>query len=118
MSGTIMARNGVWRPAMAPSSSFGMPVTSPRVMIGTPMAPKATGAVLATSATVAALSGSNPRASSITEVMATGVPKPASASISPPKQKAMMIAWMRWSFETVWKERRRTAKCPVWTVRL
>jgi len=48
--------------------------------------------VLATRAMVAALIGLNPRAINMTAVMATGVPKPASASRSAPKQKAMMIA--------------------------
>jgi hypothetical protein len=62
------------------------------VVIGTAMAPKATGAVLATRATVAAFSGLKPSAISMTELIATGVPKPARASSRPPKQKAMMMA--------------------------
>ena len=62
-------------PLLAPlTGSF---VTVASVVIGTASAPKATGAVLATSASVAALSGRKPRAMSITELMATGVPKPA-----------------------------------------
>ena len=52
--------------------------------IGIAIAPNATGAVLATSATEAALIGSKPSAISITAVIATGVPKPASASSSAP----------------------------------
>ena len=82
------------------------------------IAPKATGAVLATSATAAALIGLKPTAISITAVIATGVPKPASASSSAPKQKAMMMAWIRWSSEIVANDRRSTAKCPVSTVML
>ena len=74
--------------------------------------------MLATSATVAALIGLNPSASSMTEEMATGVPKPASASSSPPKQKAMMTAWTRWSLEIEPKDRLSTSKWPVATVRL
>ena len=70
-------------------------------MIGIAIAPKATGAVLATSATAAALIGLKPSAISITAVIATGVPKPASASSSAPKQKAMITAWTRWSSEIV-----------------
>jgi hypothetical protein len=46
------------------------------------------------------------------------VPNPASASSSAPKQKAMMIAWIRWSSEIVANDRRSTAKCPVSTVML
>ena len=70
-------------------------MTVARVVIGTASAPNATGAVLATSATVAALSGRKPSAMSMTELIATGVPKPARASMSAPKQNAMMIAWIR-----------------------
>jgi hypothetical protein len=40
------------------------------------------------------------------------VPKPASASSSAPKEKAMITAWMRWSSEIAPNERRSTAKCP------
>ena len=93
-------------------------MTVARVMIGVARAPKATGAVLAMSATAAALIGWKPIAMSITTVMATGVPKPASASSRAPKQKAMMIAWIRWSGLTLANERRRTSKWPLATVRL
>ena len=117
-SGTISARNGVWRPTIAPRSSFGRLVTSDSVMIGVAIAPKATGAVLATSATAAALIGLKPTAISIAAVIATGAPKPASASISAPNENAMMTAWMRWSSETEANERRRTAKWPVASVML
>ena len=86
--------------------------------IGVAIAPNATGAVLATSAIAAALIGLKPTAISITAVIATGVPNPASASSSAPKQKAMMMAWIRWSSEIVANDRRSTAKCPVSTVML
>ena len=79
-------------------------------MIGMAMAPKATGAVLASSTTVAARRGAKPTAMSITPVMATGAPKPARASRSAPKQKAMMIAWMRGSSEISRKVARRSSK--------
>ena len=116
ISGTNSARIGVWRPTIAPRSSFGSPVISPSVMIGMAIAPNATGAVLATSATAAALIGWKPSAISMTAVIATGVPKPASASSSAPKQKAMMTACTRWSSEIRPNERRSTAKCPVASV--
>ena len=118
ISGTTSARKGVWRPTIAPRSSLGSPVISASVTIGMAIAPNATGAVLATRATEAALIGLKPSAISITAVMATGVPKPASASSSAPKQKAMMTACTRWSFETAPNERLRTAKYPVSTVML
>ena len=107
MSGTKSARMGVCRPTMAPRLTGSRPVILPRVVIGTAMAPKATGAVLATRATAAALTGRMPTAISITAVTATGVPKPASASSSAPKQKAIRIAWTRWSGDT---ERERPAQ--------
>ena len=97
---------------------MGRPVISARVTIGTAIAPKATGAVLATSATEAALMGWKPSVMSITAVMATGVPKPASASSRAPKQKAMMMHWTRWSSDSRPMERRSTAKWPVATVML
>jgi hypothetical protein len=93
-------------------------VTSLRVVIGMAIAPKATGAVLATRAIAAALIGLNPSAISITALIATGVPNPASASIRAPKQKATITAWIRWSLETAPNDRRNTAKCPVATVML
>jgi len=124
-SGTMIDRIGVCRPTIEPMVSTSSresllaPIaTEESVVIGTAIAPKATGAVLATRATVAALSGLKPRVMSMTTVIATGVPKPASASSSAPKQKAMMIAWMRWSGLTFAKVRCSTAKCPVATVRL
>ena len=97
ISGTISARNGVWRPTIAPRSSFGRSVRPASVTIGIAIAPNATGAVLATSATDAAFIGLKPRPTSIDAVIATGVPKPASASSSAPKENAMITAWMRWS---------------------
>lgn len=80
------------------------------------MAPNATGAVLATSETTAAFTGSKPSATSIMEEIATGAPNPARASRSAPKQKAMTSAWMRGSSESLPKERRRMSKCWVRTV--
>ncbi|BDZ57456.1 hypothetical protein GCM10025872_11130 [Barrientosiimonas endolithica] len=93
-----------------------MPVRRPAVMIGVPTAPNATGAVLASSTTAAARSGANPSAISITPVMATGAPNPASASSRPPKQNAMMIACTRGSSEIRWKLARRSSNRPLTTV--
>ena len=118
MSGTIRARNGVWRPTIAPRSSIGSSVWADSVTIGVAIEPNATGAVLPISDSAAALIGEKPSAISITAVMATGVPKPARPSISAPKEKAMITAWMRWSSEIRANERRSTAKCPVRSVML
>ena len=51
ISGTNSASSGVWRPTIAPRSSFGISVSPASVTIGIAIAPNATGAVLATSAT-------------------------------------------------------------------
>ena len=101
---------------MAPRASSGSPVTEASVVIGTAIAPNATGAVLATRATTAALSGGKRRAMSMTVQMATGAPKPARASSRAPNANAMITAWTRGSSETEPKERRRTSKCPESTV--
>ena len=95
-----------------------MSVCADSVTIGVAIEPNATGAVLPISDSAADLSGEKPSAISITVVMATGVPKPASPSISAPKAKAMITAWMRLSSEILANERRSTAKWPVFSVRL
>ena len=85
-------------------------------MIGVPMPPNAAGAVLPMSATPAAFSGSKPSAMSIPTVMATGVPKPVSASSSAPNENPIINAWMRRSSETAPTPRRSVWKWPVATV--
>jgi hypothetical protein len=87
-------------------------------VIGTAIAPNATGAVSATSATATARSGDSPIPTSITPQIATGVPNPASASSSAPKQNAIITTCTRMSSETVANARLSTAKCPVAAVML
>lgn len=103
---------------MAPSVSLDSPVTLPRVRIGVAIAPNATGAVLAVRARTAALIGWKPSAISMTEVTATGVPNPASASSSAPNENAISTACSRLSSLTCANDRRSTSKCPVVTVML
>ncbi len=43
---TITVMNGSWRPAICPMAKASTPETWPATMMGMPMAPKATGAVL------------------------------------------------------------------------
>jgi hypothetical protein len=93
-------------------------VTCARVVIGIAIAPKATGAVSATSATAAARTGGMPRPTSMIPQIATGVPKPASASSRAPKQNAMTTTWTRLSSEMVEKARFSVAKWPVASVML
>ncbi len=118
ISGTISARKGVWRPTIEPRSSMGRSVWAASVTIGVAIEPNATGAVLPMRERAAAFSGLNPSASSITVVIATGVPNPARPSIRAPNVKAMITAWMRWSSEIEANDRRSTAKCPVCSVML
>jgi len=66
--------------------------TSAATIMGIPIAPNATGAVLASRQILAAYMGTKPKPTSIAVVMATGVPKPAVPSIKAPKAKAIKIA--------------------------
>ncbi len=75
------------------------PVMFASVSNGVPSAPKATGAVLPMSASLAASNGLNPRPIITAPLMATGVPKPAAPSMNAPNAKAMSNAWMRRSPE-------------------
>jgi hypothetical protein len=90
----------------------------PSVVIGMPSEPNATGVVFATSASVAAMIGSNPRPASIDAVIATGAPKPAMPSMSAPKQKATITAWILRSPVARASDRRITSKSPLSTERL
>ena len=72
-----------------------MPVTAASVRIGVPIAPNATGAVLAMSDSPAAYSGVNPRPISSAEQIATGVPNPDAPSMNAPNENATSSAWMR-----------------------
>src|SRR6478752_1975065 len=60
--------------------------------MGIPIAPNATGAVLAIKQIPAAYKGLNPSPTSIAAVMATGAPKPAVPSKNEPKENAMRSA--------------------------
>ena len=83
-----------------------------------PRDPNATGAVLATRASTAAVTGSKPRPASIDALIATGAPNPAMPSMSAPKQNATRRHWTRRSAVRRASERRMTSKSPLATVRL
>ena len=87
--------NGSWRPTMAASLTAGRSVTCANTVIGTPSAPKATGAVSNMSVRVSASSGGRPIKISRALVMATGVPNPAMPSNRLPKQKPITTMTMR-----------------------
>src|SRR6478609_1581232 len=80
---------GKVRPTIFEIAISGNPETCEATVIGIPMLPKATGAVLAIRHRPAAYSGLNPRATSMEAVMATGVPKPDVPSRNDPKAKAI-----------------------------
>ena len=66
-----------------------MPVTPCSAISGMPMAPNATGAVLASSESPAAWSGLKPRLIRIAEQTATGVPNPEVPSKNEPSANAI-----------------------------
>ena len=125
-AGISTEKNGSWRPTTAESSRVTLAasrprigaISPPRVVIGVPIEPNATGAVLATSASTAAVTGSKPRPASIAAEIATGAPKPAMPSTSAPKPNATSSACTRRSAVSRARERRITSKSPLATVRL
>lgn len=110
---TMMVMNGSWRPAIWPIANASTPDTCPATMIGMPIAPKATGAVLPIRHRPAAYSGLKPRPTSSAAVIATGAPKPAAPSRKAPKQKPTRIICRRWSGVTDRIDERTTSNCPV-----
>ena len=125
-AGISTEKNGSWRPTTADRSRVVDATSRPRigasrppsVVIGVPIEPKATGAVLATSASTAAATGSKPSPASIAALIATGAPNPAMPSTSAPKPKATSSACTRRSAVSRASERRMTSKSPLATVRL
>ena len=99
-SGMIAENTGNWRPAIAESFSTSRSVTWARVVMGIPMLPKATGAVLAMSDNPLAWIGENPSCNNRAAVIATGAPNPAAPSMKAPKQKAINTTWIRGSGAT------------------
>ena len=73
---------GKIRPEVALSASTSRPVTELSVRIGVPIAPQATGAVLAIRQSKAAWKGRNPSPTRNAAEIATGAPKPAAPSNS------------------------------------
>src|SRR5208282_1166329 len=93
--GTMIAVNGKILPIIAFKSDSFSAVTAASVCTGVPIAPHATGAVLAIRLRTAAWKGLNPSPIMKAPAMATGVPNPAAPSISAPKQNATRSNWRR-----------------------
>ena len=87
--GTMSEKNGSWRPTIALSWSRSRPVSGASVTRGVPSEPKATGAVLPMSASLAASSGLKPSPISRAPEIATGAPKPAAPSMKAPNENAI-----------------------------
>ncbi len=87
-NGTMIPVIGRIRPIMALKSDSGSPETAASVCTGVPMAPHATGEVLAIRLSAAAWNGLNPRPIMNAPAIATGAPNPAAPSMKAPKQNA------------------------------
>ena len=93
--GTMMPVMGRMRPIMALKSDSGRPDTAASVCTGVPIAPHATGDVLASRLSAAAWNGWNPNPIMKAPAIATGAPKPAAPSMKAPKQNATSKSWRR-----------------------
>ena len=80
------------RPTIWEIEISGIEDTFDATIIGIPMDPKATGAVLAIKQIPAAYKGLNPNPTSIAAVIATGAPKPAVPSKKAPNENAISNA--------------------------
>src|SRR5262245_33883515 len=87
--GTSSDAHGSWWPAMVDSVSWSSWLTAASVTIGVPIAPNATGAVLAIRLSTAAWNGLKPSPTMIAPAIATGVPNPEVPSMIAPNENAM-----------------------------
>ena len=104
------------RPTWALKRSTGRPVVSANVVIGMPIDPKATGAVLARRQMAAASNGAKPSPVSMAAATATGVPNPAAPSMNAPKANAISSACRRRSSVRLPMESLSTSNLPLSTV--
>ena len=82
-----------------------------------PIAPQATGAVLAIRQSRAAWNGWNPSPTRNAAEIATGAPNPAAPSMNAPNEKATRTAWSRRSPESLAIDAFITSNWPVATAR-
>jgi len=94
-NGTMIPVMGRMRPIIALRSDSGKPDTAASVCTGVPMAPHATGDVLASRLSAAAWNGLNPRPIMNAPAIATGAPNPAAPSMNAPKQNATIKSCRR-----------------------
>src|SRR5438105_10793964 len=98
-NGTRIEAHGSWRPAIVERSRGGRPDDCDRPTIGLPMAPQATGAVLASRLSTADWNGANPRPTIIAPAIATGVPNPLVPSMIAPNEKAIFFFKQKTAYE-------------------
>ena len=115
---TIGTIKGNWRPTIWLMAWVSTPDTCPATMIGIPIAPKATGAVLTIRQSPAAYKGLNPNPTNNAAVIATGAPKPAAPSKKVPKANPTSNICKRWSSVSDKILERIISNCPVFTVTL
>src|ERR1700686_756565 len=113
--GTMIAVKGRMRPIIALRSDSGRDVTAARVWTGVPIAPQATGAVLAIRFNAAAWNGLNPSPIMNAPAIATGAPNPAAPSMNAPKQNATSNTCNRRSAVTPAIDSFMISKSPVLT---
>src|SRR6185437_12079661 len=106
------------RPTFALRLLSGSPVIPASVTSGMPIAPNATGAVLASRQIAAARNGGNPKPASMEAAIATGVPNPVAPSRNAPNANAINKACSRWSPVKWPTELLIISNWPVSTVRL
>ena len=100
---------------MRDSSATSIPATWAPTITGMPIAPYAPAATLATSDSIAALTGRNPSCTSSAAQIAIGTPNPAAPSRNAPNAKVISSTWMRWSVEIPEIEARMTSNRPLAT---
>src|SRR6266550_2753076 len=98
-NGTRTDTKGSCRPAIAESVSWSSPLTAASVTIGVPIAPQATGAVLASRFSTADWNGLKPSPTITAPAIATGVPKPDVPSMMAPNENAISTHCSRRSNE-------------------
>ena len=114
-NGTMIPVMGRILPIMALRSDSGSPETAASVWTGVPIAPHATGEVLAIRLSAAAWNGLNPRPIMNAPAIATGAPKPAAPSMNAPKQNATSRSWSRRSGVIPATDSFMMSNCPVST---
>src|SRR6059036_49705 len=112
-NGTMMPVMGRMRPIIALKSDSGRPETAASVCTGVPIAPHATGDVLAIKLSAAAWNGLNPRPIMKAPAMATGAPNPAAPSMNAPKQNATSSSCNRRSAVMPATDSFMISNCPV-----